>query len=89
MMSSPLDKYGWTDEQLAAATPAQSELAGAFKRKYGETLQGRRWLCSVDPDDVKVFVHFGLKCAGNGVQGGRARARAARRDSRGRFMGGG
>lgn len=59
-------------------------LKGAFTSKYD--LPGSDWIRRIDPDDRAVLVRTGFSAAGYGVTGGRARAKNARRDYRGRFI---
>lgn len=55
-----------------------------FKNKYPE-LRGKDWIRHIEPDDRQVFIEIGMKAWDYGRVGGLARARTARRDSRGRF----
>lgn len=59
---------------------------GYFKQHYN--LQGSDWLRRVSPEDRQAFSHVGRSHAGYGRNGGLARVANARRDQKGRFMGG-
>ena len=37
-----------------------SEYTGIFKAKYG-ILQGKAWIRSLDPEDLRVFIEMGFK----------------------------
>ncbi len=55
-----------------------------FKTSY-PVLQGKDWLRRVNPEDRAAFSSIGREFHDHGRMGGEARARTARRDSRGRF----
>ena len=54
-----------------------------FKSRY--ILKGKDWIRTIEPDDRKVFVELGMKHSEYGRLGGKARAKTAKRDQRGRF----
>lgn len=56
-----------------------------FKRRYN-SLTGKDWIRSVLPEDRRAFVHIGMQAHDYGRLGGKARARTARRDEKGRFI---
>ena len=62
-----------------------NELQGYFKSNYSP-LSGREWLCSLPKWEIEAFARYGREQAMYGVKGGRARARAAKRDNKGRFL---
>lgn len=51
-----------------------SEYTGIFKAKY-TTLQGRAWVRSLDPEDLRVFIEMGFKAWDYGRKGGLAHSR--------------
>ncbi len=58
---------------------------GLFSR-YPKT--GSKWLCTLPVEERKAFSELGQRYADHGKLGGKARAGTAKRDSRGRFIGG-
>lgn len=55
-----------------------------FKNKYPK-LSGKDWVRHIDPEDRQVFIQIGMAAWDYGRVGGLARAKMAKRDSRGRF----
>lgn len=62
-------------------------IAGCLKRKY--ELRGRDWLRTLPAYERQAFSGVGRFYAQHGHLGGVVRAATAKRDGRGRFMGGG
>ena len=81
----------WENAITATLIPARN-LAGAefnippnyFRYNYGP-LKGSDWLRTIPKQDRKALAHIANANSGYGSAGGEARARTAKRDSRGRF----
>ena len=56
---------------------------GIFKSRG--PLIGRDWVARLNPEDREVFSWLGRRAGDFGRMGGKARARTAKRDKRGRF----
>lgn len=56
-----------------------------FKQRYYLKGKGRDWIRYIHPEDRAVFIEIGMVAWDFGRMGGRARARTATRDYRGRF----
>ena len=61
------------------------DLAGVFRKKYPQ-LKGEDWVRRLEPEDLEFFIHIGLAAGNYGSLGGKARAKQAKRDYRGRFI---
>lgn len=61
-----------------------TNLKGIFKARYPQ-LSGVDWVRRIEPEDRKAFIEIGMQAWDYGRMGGKARAKTARRDQRGRF----
>lgn len=59
-------------------------LSGYFIEHYSP-LEGRDWIRSIPDYERQAFARVGFAASGYGVNGGKARAREAERDWKGRF----
>ena len=58
---------------------------GLFKNRYPE-LKGKLWILQVSREDLLAFAQIGRQASEYGKQGGKARAKTAKRDAKGKFM---
>jgi len=68
-----------------------SVLNGYFKRNFPDLLEGSDWIRNIPDDDRRALAHIGYLLSGLGSprfqkKAGKARARDARRDEKGRFI---